>query len=318
MKFLFLALYMIPAFWASGQAVSPDDGSKRQVAVIGPDDTVSIQVLSYEELSKSWRVSSTGDLSLPLIGRIHAEGLTTEQLEAKITAQLKRYMVNPQVTAFISEFRSQPVAVTGAVTQPGVFQLEGVRTLFDMLTRAGGPKDPGSKVTLRRDSAFGAIPYPSAHFVDSGHYSVVDLDFQEVLLGHGPAATIVIKPNDVISVSTVKEPKMVFVSGEVIKPGAVELVSHERMPLTTLLAMSGGLTRGASPRHTSILRKDANGNIQSVTRLDLGKVMSGKVSDIELGPGDIVVVPSNKFLSYMQAVSMSAGTAAAYVLIGKF
>lgn len=111
---------------------------------------------------------------------------------------------------------------------------------------------------------------------------------------------------------------MVFVSGEVIKPGAVELVSHERMPLTTLLAMSGGLTRGASPRHTSILRKDANGNIQSVTRLDLGKVMSGKVSDIELGPGDIVVVPSNKFLSYMQAVSMSAGTAAAYVLIGKF
>lgn len=318
MKFLLFTLYAIPIFWVSGQSVLPEDASKRQVAVIGPDDTVSIQVLSYEELSKPWRVNSSGDLSLPLIGRIHAEGLTSDQLEAKITAQLKRYMVNPQVTAFISEFRSQPVVVTGAVTQPGVFQLEGARTVFDMLTRAGGPKDPGSKVTLRRDSSFGAIPYPTAHFVDSGHYSVVDLDFQDVVLGHGPAATIVVKPNDVISVSTVKEPKMVFVSGEVIKPGAVELVSHDHMPLTTLLAMSGGLTRGASPGHTSILRKDAQGNVQSVTRLDLGKVMSGKVSDIELGPGDIVVVPSNKFLSYMQALSQSAGTAAAYVLIGKF
>lgn len=319
MKFFLLFLYIVPTFWVAGQTVSPEDTSKRQAAVIGPDDTVSIQVLSNEELSKAWRVSSAGDLSLPLIGRVHAAGLTTEQLEAKITSQLKRYMVNPQVTAFVSEFRSQPVAVTGAVTQPGVFQLEGVRTLFDMLTRAGGPsKDAGTKLTLRRDSAFGAIPYASAHSVDSGHYSVVELDSQDVLLGHGPAATIVIKPNDVISVSAVKEPKTVFVSGEVVKPGAVELVTQDHIPLTTLLAMSGGLTRGASPRHTTLLRKDANGAVKTVTRLDVGKVMSGKARDIDLGPGDIVIVPTNQFLSYLQAMSMSAATAGAYVLIGRF
>src|SRR5579872_7433646 len=97
--------------------------------VIGANDSVTVTTIEAEELNKVWHVSSTGDLDFPMVGRIHAEGLTTEGLEKELTEKLSRFIRNPQVTVYISEYRSQPVTITGAVKNPGILQIQGPKTL---------------------------------------------------------------------------------------------------------------------------------------------------------------------------------------------
>ncbi len=94
------------------RASSPDD-------VIGAEDTLSITCLESDDITKTWRVSSTGDVNLPLVGQIHAAGLTAEAFNDQLREQLKRYIHEPHVTVYIADFRSQPVTVTGAVHRPG-------------------------------------------------------------------------------------------------------------------------------------------------------------------------------------------------------
>lgn len=289
-----------------------------RVVLIGPDDTVTIETLSCEELNKAWRVNASGDLNLPLVGKIHAEGLSVEQLETEVSTKLKRFVVNPQISAYVSETRSQPVVVTGAVTQPGTFQLAGKRTLLDMLVTAGGPnKDAGSTLTIRRNTQFGMLTGPGVRTTDEGKYTVLEIKLEDVLGAHATFSDLPVKPYDVISVSA-HQTKNVYIMGEVNKPGTVELVSANQMPLSTLLAMAGGLTHQASAKKTRIIGTGTDGdNRRVVSEVNLQRIIDGHAPDVELSSGDIVVVPSNQMRVYLQALSMSLMTSPIY-LLGRF
>src|SRR5262245_38261235 len=115
---LALTSICVPLHAQTPAEAGPSMARMRQ-ARVGPDDTVTIYALNVEEISKAWRVSATGDLSLPMIGRVRAAGLTVEQLEKQIANQLEQFVLQPQVTLYVSESRSQPVTVTGAVDKPG-------------------------------------------------------------------------------------------------------------------------------------------------------------------------------------------------------
>ena len=83
--------------------------------VLGPDDQITIQVSDAPEISgKPQRLDPNGDLRLPIVGRVHASGLTLDQLEAELVARLKEFMQEPDVAVTVTEFRSQPVSVIGA------------------------------------------------------------------------------------------------------------------------------------------------------------------------------------------------------------
>src|SRR5690242_16807106 len=114
---------LVPLWSQQGQSASGD-------AVIGPNDEINIMALGAEEISKAWRVSNTGDVTLPIAGKIQVAGMTTVQLEEELTSRLKRFIIDPQITVYISEFRSTAVTVEGAVAKPGRFQTEGRKTLF--------------------------------------------------------------------------------------------------------------------------------------------------------------------------------------------
>jgi len=89
--------------------------------VLGPEDQITIQAPDVEEISgKPVRIDLRGNISLPLIGRIEAGGLTAEQLEVQIKDRFKRYLRHPDISVSITEFRSQPVLVLGAVQSPGI------------------------------------------------------------------------------------------------------------------------------------------------------------------------------------------------------
>ncbi len=280
---------------------------------IGPDDSVSIVALESEEISKTWRVTSEGDIDLPMVGKMHVAGLTSEQLQEKLTEGLRRYIREPHVTVYIADFRSQPVTVSGAVHRPGTFQTEGPKTLLSVLSMAGGlEKTPGSTVTITRRIKYGAIPLPGSFNSADGQYSTAVIPVKEILDPSSAASNLLIRPNDAISVST--EDRRVYLIGEVTRPGEIELLTTDSVSILQALAAAGGLSKLANPRHTEILRKNEQGLYSKVGEIDLKKLVNGKIEDRLLTPGDVVVVPSSNLKLYSGMAAVSAIATATYTL----
>src|SRR4030043_1786992 len=108
---------------------------------IGPEDLLEISVFEEEKLNKTVRVSSQGNINLPLLGILRVKGLTANELEREIRDLLaEKYLQDPNVNVFIKEYRSQRISVIGAVEKPGVFEVTGQKTILDILAMAGGLK----------------------------------------------------------------------------------------------------------------------------------------------------------------------------------
>jgi polysaccharide export outer membrane protein len=106
---------------------------------IGSEDLLDVQVFGVDQLSRTVRVNSRGQISLPLIGSIEVAGLTSQEAEVAITRRLSEsFLQNPQVSLFIKEFTTQRITVDGAVVRPGVYPLKGPSTLLTALALAGG------------------------------------------------------------------------------------------------------------------------------------------------------------------------------------
>src|ERR1039458_5434192 len=79
--------------------------------VLGPDDQIVIHAIDSPEISdKPFLIGMNGNITLPLIGRVQAGGLTVEQLETELNTGLKKYIHDPQVSVTVAEFQSQPVS----------------------------------------------------------------------------------------------------------------------------------------------------------------------------------------------------------------
>lgn len=106
---------------------------------IGAQDLLEISVFGIDELSRTVRVNSNGQISLPLIGGVLAGGKTIPELEKAIGAKLKDgYLQDPQVTVFVKEFTSQRVTLEGALNKPGIYPLTGKTTLLQAIAMAQG------------------------------------------------------------------------------------------------------------------------------------------------------------------------------------
>jgi polysaccharide export outer membrane protein len=285
----------------SAAAVKSDRG-----IVIGPEDTVTIQARDAEEISKAWRVDTSGNLDLPMLGQIKAAERTASELERELAGRLRRYVREPQVTVWISEYRSQPVTITGAVGKAGTLQLQGPRTLFEVMIMAGGPREAGTTVTVTRSTERGPIPYRTARKESDGKYSVVDFDLNEVMNGRSAPANFEVRPYDLITVAPAQQKKLVHILGEVSKPGAIELVTQDTVSLMKVIAMAGGTKSQAATGKTMITHANSEGTTTETAIIDLKKIMNGKVKDLELSAGDIVVVPSSQLKAYLQMASVSA------------
>lgn len=120
---------------------------------ISPLDVLDISVFQVPDLSKTVQVSSSGQVSLALIGVVTAGGRTTAELEQDIAAKLAaNYLQSPQVSVFVKEYTSQRVTVDGAVTKPGIYATTGRTSLIQAIALAGGLDrvgDPSGVVVFR-------------------------------------------------------------------------------------------------------------------------------------------------------------------------
>ena len=107
--------------------------------IIGPLDQFSVNVFGLPDLSASVTVGSTGEIALPLIGAVHASGMTTDDLAADITKRLRRaYIRDPRVAVNVIQAASQTVTVDGAVQSPGIYPVVGRMSLMKAIARASG------------------------------------------------------------------------------------------------------------------------------------------------------------------------------------
>ena len=116
---------------AAPARVGPAGTSPRADYVIGSEDLLEISVFEQPDLNRTVRVSGDGTISVPLLGIIPVDGLTTKEAEGKLRDLLgEKYLTNPQVSVFVKEARSKKISVVGAVSKPGTVEMLGQRTLL--------------------------------------------------------------------------------------------------------------------------------------------------------------------------------------------
>jgi len=258
--------------------------------VLGAEDQIRIWILGIEEISdKPARIDPSGDLDLPLIGKVHAAGLTVDQLRVHLVDRFSKEVRTPQLSIEITDFGSQPVSVMGAVNHPGIHQLRGRKTLLEVVSMAEGFRpDAGPRVTISRRLQYGPIPLRTARFDSSRQFSVGEVAVRDLLAASDPIENILIFPHDAI---TVPLADAVFVMGEVRKPGGIALKDDQNISVLQALASAEGFGPTPSPRNARIVRRNPESRTREEIPVDLTRIQAGKAEDIAMKPNDILVIP---------------------------
>lgn len=276
----------------SPPVTAQDNGIPFAGYMLGPNDQITIHALEAEEIGdKPYRIGPNGYLTLPMIGRVKAAGLTLEELEAHLVSALKPYIRQPEVTVTVAEFHSQPVSIIGSVNTPGVVQLQGSKTLIEVLSMAGGLRsDAGNNVIITRKQEWGAVPLAGARRDPTGQFTTAEVKVKDLLEARNPIENIAIRPDDIISIPRAD---VIYAFGAVRKSGGFALNEREALSVLQLLSLAEGLDRTAAPQKAKILRLNNGAARRSEIPLDLTKISSGKAPDVPLMPDDILFVPDS-------------------------
>ena len=258
---------------------------------IAPGDLLGVSVFDVPELTQELRVSSDGKVHLALVGDMPVSGLTTEEAGQKIADALRdrRFVLQPQVNVLIKEFSSQGVSVVGEVQHPGVFRILGPRTLLDVVALAGGlTKVADTKITIQRRSGDGQKITARLKSDDAGS---------------ALASDVRVFPGDMV---VVPRAGVVYVIGDVAKPGGYTMDSNGSMTLLQALAQAGGPTPTASSSKSVWLRKQDDGYTSD--KLDLTKIARGEARDVELHANDVVFVPNSQLKRTFASIAGIVGS----------
>jgi polysaccharide export outer membrane protein len=264
----------------------------RSTYLLGPEDELSLSAPELEVLpGKTVRVDGEGDLQVPMVGRVHVAGLTVQQSEQELNKRLKTYIKDPQVAIDVKELRSQPASVLGAVNSPGIHQVQGHKTLMEMISMAGGVRqDAGYSIRITREMDWGCIPLSNSTIDASGRFSVAQVNLQSIMDAKTPEENIQILPHDVI---TVPKAEMVFVTGEVKKSGGFILGEHQSMSVLQAVSLAEGLGQTADKKHAKILRLNPGADQRVEIAVNLKGILEGKSNDVTLQGNDILFIPGN-------------------------
>jgi polysaccharide export outer membrane protein len=261
-----------PAAWAQG-----GDSTYR----VGPRDLLSFRVDEDEKLNGDRRVSEAGTVNLPLLGDVPVLGKTTGEITQIVKKLLEdKYMQRASVDVQVTEFRSRPISVIGAVKTPGNLNFSGHWTVLEAITAAGGLADGHGNVVyiLRR--------------AENGLSDQVTIDLDDLLVRGDQRLNIPIFANDLINVPVTVD-VTVYCLGQVAKPGALVFKSSERITLLTAIAHAGGLTDRAS--HKILIKRAARIDGPQEITADFNRILAGKESDVDLRQGDVIVVKESFF-----------------------
>jgi polysaccharide export outer membrane protein len=259
---------------------------------LAPGDQIAVRVLDLEEIpGEPVRLDAAGFLNLPIVGRIPAAGLTVLELQNRVAEGLHGYLNSPSVTITVKELHEEPVTVVGAVNAPGIKQIHGRKTLLEVISEAGGLRpDSGPAVVLTRAKVSGPIPLPGAHPDATGEYSIAEIRIDSLLRAQNPGENIPLLAHDVV---TVPPAEMIYVLGEVSRPGGYE-IADAQVSVLNAIANAGGANRNASSSHARVLRTLPGSTERTEIIVNLNRMLAGKEIEFKLQPRDILYIPTNK------------------------
>ncbi|MBE3110912.1 MAG: polysaccharide biosynthesis/export family protein [Acidobacteria bacterium] len=244
---------------------------------IGPKDLLEITVFELPELNQTVRVSEDGSITLSLLGRVEVAGLTAQELERKLASLLdKQYTKGAHVTVFIREY--QKVSVNGAVGRPGMYELVGPTTLLQIIAQAGG---------LTAQAMTELFVFRQG---EDDKQTKITIRLGDLMTSGNPELNIEVRPKDVITIP-IDQMQNVFLYGEVRNPGAIPYLSSKKITLLQAIAQAGGTTEWAKKSRVMIKRKDNKTGKEMKINVNLKNMINGKIADIVLEEGDVVIVP---------------------------
>ena len=288
---------------ATRTADGPAEGTAREARVkIGPGDLIEVNVFDEPELTQVVRLNDLGDGTLTLIGSLHLAGLTTDQARVLIAGKLREgnYLLSPQVSVLIREYSTQGVSVLGEVKNPGVYGVVGGQHLLDVLAAAGGTTpQAGGEIMIQRSADGSSLTVPLSK---DPHQSL--------------SSNVQLYPGDKV---IVPRAALVYVLGDVGRPGGFVMENDGKITLLQALAMAGGTTHTSSMNGSRLLRKGPAGYTD--IHVELNKMLKGQEGDVQLQAEDILYIPGNAIKSalarsvpaVLAATSGAAGAAVYHI-----
>lgn len=215
---------------------------------LGTGDMLRITVYGNPDLTTETRVTAAGTVSFPLVGEVKVEGASVPEAERAIAKLLDDggFVKQPQVNIVILQLISHQVSVLGEVLKAGRYPLDHPSTLTDLLAIAGG-------VTANGSDQITVISHKD------GNVSRQEYDLREIFRKNGNP-DISITPGDIIYVPRAP---MFYIYGEVQRPGVFRL--ERDMLVAHALAAGGGLTPRGTERGIRIKRRNATGELETIT-----------------------------------------------------
>jgi polysaccharide biosynthesis/export protein len=241
-----------------------------------PQDVLDVTVVDQPNLTKKYTVEGDGRVTLPLLGRVQAAGLTAEQLSVDLQKRLgEGFFYNPQV--HIDVERTRRVFVFGGVNAPGMYPLTADMTIVELLARAGYSNAAEAMIVRPKNPRAPALPDDK----DTTVIKVNIREFEKDLESGRLSRNVTLRDGDTIYVPRF-DPNRIFVSGQVRTPGAYSV--PENTTLLQALALAGGPTERAALGRVSVIR------------LVKGKqtTVKSRLEDI-VRAGDTIIVPERRF-----------------------
>jgi polysaccharide export outer membrane protein len=263
--------------------------------VISPGDLLEITVFNVPDLTQQVRVNNDGKAPLSLIGSTSLAGMTEEVASETVARDLRdqHFLVDPQVRVSIKESATLAVSVLGEVQHPGVYQIVQPRNLLDIISMAGGPTNTAdTRITVKHRSHGGGAVTANIKY-DDARTAV--------------ASDVLVYPGDLVMVPRAG---VVYVLGDVARPGGFVMQDDGRITLLQALAQAGSPLSTAAAGKMILIRKNGEGEEYTTTQLNADKIARGKEKDVELQANDIIYMPNSNVKSALRSAAAVSGIAA--------
>jgi len=255
---------------------------------LGVGDVLRITVWGHADLATEVAIRPDGYLTFPLVGDLWAVDKTPRQISSELQNMLAEFIVNPQVTVIVSQFRTLHVQVLGEVKESGYYQLKAGARLADVLALAGGPTATAdlSSVTVTR------------YVLDEGgqeHSRVLQVDVNQFLQGGDLAANPLLESGDMIYVPPAGR---AAIFGEVRQPASYSL--GQGLDILELLAAAGGALDTADLERVVVTSQGEEGPLERIVNVQ--ELLSGRGRPTALRPNDVVFVPKKQQVMVLGAV----------------
>jgi polysaccharide export outer membrane protein len=249
--------------------------------VVGAEDVIRITVVGEQEMSGTFKVEADGTINYWRLGRVNVSKRTVREIEDQITKLLLGgYLIRPQVSVGVEQFRSRNVFVVGDVVRPNKYALSGETTLLEVLmTMAGGPTAAAGnqvRILASKSPEPGAIAPVLPDSENMIERATVDL---RALRSGQLRTNIMLQDGDTIFVPPADR---FYISGEVRNQG--NHILEKGMTVGQAIATAGGLTEKGSDRRMKIRRQLAPGKFV---------LINVKMTDPVL-PGDEVIIQKRR------------------------